>query len=115
MAIAVDFDGTLVEYNGFKGIEHIGEPIQPMMDRVHKWIAEGKEVCIFTARVSEGGDDAARAEHYIRAFLMKHGLGHLDVTATKHKKFQEFWDDRAVQVEHNTGLTIIEIIQREYP
>jgi hypothetical protein len=111
MAIAVDLDGTLVEYHGWQGDEHIGDVIPKMMNRVKQWVAEGKEVVIFTARVSEGGDDGALAAHHIRNFLSGHGLGALEITAIKQKKFKEFWDDRAVQIVHNTGETIVEVLR----
>jgi len=40
--IGVDLDGTLAHYEGFKGAQHIGEPISPMVERVKRWLAEGK-------------------------------------------------------------------------
>jgi len=49
--IGVDLDGCLARYEGWKGIEHIGEPVPAMLDRVHAWIDEGKIVKIFTARI----------------------------------------------------------------
>lgn len=49
--IGVDLDGTLAMYDGFKGPEHIGDPVPKMLERVKKWLAEGREVRIFTARV----------------------------------------------------------------
>ena len=32
--IAVDLDGTLARYDGWKGIDHIGDPIPLMVSRV---------------------------------------------------------------------------------
>ena len=49
--IGIDLDGTLAEYDGWKGVEHIGKPIPSMVERVKAWIIEGKDVRIFTARV----------------------------------------------------------------
>ena len=34
--IGVDLDATLAYYDGFKGPEHIGEPIPQMVDRVKR-------------------------------------------------------------------------------
>ena len=51
--IGVDLDGTLAEYHGWNG--SIGKPIAPMVDRVKRWLAEGVEVRIMTARVSNRG------------------------------------------------------------
>ena len=49
--MAVDLDGTLAHYDKFISPSHIGEPIAPMVARVKKWLSQGKEVRIFTARV----------------------------------------------------------------
>jgi hypothetical protein len=49
--IGVDLDGTLAHYDGWKGADHIGAPIPVMVERVKGWLAEGKTVKIFTARV----------------------------------------------------------------
>lgn len=32
--IGVDLDGTLAHYEGWKGVEHIGEPIPAMVERI---------------------------------------------------------------------------------
>jgi len=96
--IAVDLDGTLAEYTEWKGIEHFGKPIPKMIDRVKKWIAEGRTVVIFTARAED-----SKAEKYIKEWLEQQGLGGLKITNIKTKDIVAFYDDRAVHVEHNTG------------
>jgi hypothetical protein len=52
--IGVDLDGTLAYYDHWRGAEHIGEPIPAMLERVKRWLADGKDVRIFTARVDAG-------------------------------------------------------------
>lgn len=47
-----DLDGTLAKYDGWKGIDHIGEPVKPMVDLIKRMHDEGKVVKIMTARVS---------------------------------------------------------------
>lgn len=47
-----DLDGTLAVYDKWRGIEHIGEPVKPMVEIVKKMHDEGKVVKIVTARVS---------------------------------------------------------------
>ena len=59
--IGVDLDGTLAQYDGFKGCTVIGDPVQVMLARVKKWISEGIEVRIFTARVNPGDPNADAA------------------------------------------------------
>ena len=50
--IGVDLDGVLAKYDGAMG-NAIGEPIKPMLAKVQDWVAAGREVRIFTARVSD--------------------------------------------------------------
>lgn len=96
--IGVDLDGTLAHYDGWKGIDHIGEPIPRMVERVKAWMAEGKDVRIFTARVSQ-----PEAEGPIIEWCVKHfGFG-LRITNVKDMAMIELWDDRCVQVIANTG------------
>lgn len=102
--IGVDLDGTLAEYDDFVSLTHIGKPIMPMVERVRRWIREGKTVRIFTARWDEtdegtlGGVLAA-----IHIFLESVDLPSLEVTNVKDRYMSELWDDRAVAVEANTG------------
>lgn len=111
--IAVDLDGTLAHYTGWVG-GTIGEPIPAMVERVKRWLSDGHEVRIFTARVGETGlrnevgghDDAAFAQAQralIQDWCEKHLGARLQVTATKDFGMVELWDDRAVQVIANTG------------
>lgn len=116
--IGVDLDGTLAHYHGWKGVDHIGEPIPAMVERVKAWLAEGQDVRIFTARVAGlwpigGGsgmvDTLAQAEANmaltaIQAWSQKHLGDVLPVTALKDFGMIELWDDRAVQVNRNTGF-----------
>jgi hypothetical protein len=121
--IGVDLDGTLVQYNGWKGNDHIGDPIWPMILRVRQWIKEGKEVKIFTARVGTGAGysehsnetDTQEFADYQRALIQdwtEEMFGvRLEVTAQKDWAMLELWDDRAVQVVPNTGRTVVEYWQ----
>jgi hypothetical protein len=104
--IGVDLDGTLAHYDGWKGAQHIGEPVPAMVERVRYWIAGGQEVRIFTARLGgwvEGSMDWANMYRVIEAWCLKHLGRTLPVTATKDMAMLELWDDRAVCVERNTG------------
>jgi hypothetical protein len=102
--IGVDLDGTLAKYNGWKGITHIGEPIPAMVARVRRWVGRGKKVKIFTARA-----DDEKAVTAIKKWLKKHELPDLEVTNLKDQKMIEFWDDRAVQVQKNTGKRVTDL------
>jgi len=101
--VGVDLDGTLAHWDGWKGIEHIGEPIQPMIVRVNAWISEGVTVKIFTARAT-----VPEQIPYIHDWLEKQGLPRLEITNIKDFEMVELWDDRCVQVILNTGMPISE-------
>ncbi len=94
----VDLDGTLAEYHGWKGSSHIGDPIPKMIERVLGWIDEGIEIIIFTARAQ-----APKNIPYIKDWLRENGLPDLEVTNRKLSKMSRIYDDRAVQIERNTG------------
>lgn len=125
--IGVDLDGTLAYYDGWKGENHIGAPIAPMVARVKEWLAQGVTVKIFTARVGTSGAfsqesqrhaDQAFAEHQvqlIQAWCEQHLGQRLEVTAMKDFAMLELWDDRCVQVQMNTGQPIFlkQILQHD--
>ena len=63
----VDLDGTLAEYHGWVSPTHIGAPIPKMLYRVGRWLAEGKEVRIMTARVHP--NNPGRAESMTAIYI----------------------------------------------
>jgi hypothetical protein len=92
--IGVDLDGTLAYYDEFRGDDHVGAPIEPMVRQVRKWIAEGKDVRIFTAR---------KPHPAIRKFSHDNFGKILPVTNVKDHKMQALYDDRAVGIKRNSG------------
>lgn len=121
--IGVDLDGTVAQYDGWAG-GSIGAPIGPMVHRIVEWLRQGIEVRIVTARVSiyTGNDprkDASekQAEEQrvaIQAWTKEHIGTELKVTCSKDYDMLELWDDRAVQVVKNTGLTLNEHAMKLY-
>lgn len=107
--IGVDLDGTLARYDGWLGIEHVGEPVPEMLERVKAWLAEGKDVRIFTARVSREFPDAALAAMHVMDWTEKHLGVRLPVTCEKDFDMVQIWDDRAVTVEFNTGACLTDM------
>ena len=97
--IGVDLDGTLAHYDGWYGPAHIGEPIEPMIDRVRSWLEEGVEVRIFTARAS-----VPEYVPFVKKWLEQNGLPPLTVTNQKDFDMISLWDDRCVEVECNMGI-----------
>ena len=102
--IAFDLDGTLAKYDGWKGIEHIGEPIAStvLIARLLNWM--GKKVKILTARAApRDGDDGSKARAYVEAWCEQHLGFKPEVTHLKDASMVALFDDRAVAVEPNTG------------
>jgi hypothetical protein len=107
--IGVDLDGTLAFYDHWRGANHIGEPIPAMVERVTKWLSEGKTVKIFTARmhghgaplIGGGTEDVVTP---IQEWCLKHIGMVLPITNVKDFGMIELWDDRCVQVVMNQGI-----------
>jgi hypothetical protein len=94
--IGVDLDGTLAHWDEWRGDDHVGRPVEPMVKRVRQWLREGRDVRLFTAR---------KPHPAIRRW-MKDNLGEvLKITNVKDHLMQALYDDRAVQVTRNTGET----------
>jgi len=119
--IGVDLDGTLAEHywpqDGPFEFNRIGAPVPRMVARVKSWLAEGKDVRIFTAR-ADGGEvaiamGASMGEHFrdvdrivaiIQAWTLEHIGVKLSVTNKKDYGMIELWDDRAYRVIMNQGV-----------
>ena len=92
--VGVDLDGTLAHYAGYKGDSVVGAPIEPMVRKVKKWLYDGVEVRIFTARAPHPA---------IRKWCKEHLGEVLKITNTKDSGMIALYDDRAVGVERNSG------------
>jgi hypothetical protein len=126
-----DLDGTLAKYDGWKGIDHIGDPIKPMVDRIKRFHEEGKRVKIMTARVAprklddgttgeqyvtipQGEKGAARnyAHQFIEDWCLVH-LGFLpEIVHQKDHRMIELYDDRVKQVIPNEGILVEDIASK---
>lgn len=103
--IGVDLDGTLAQHQEGNWDRYVvGPAVIPMLGRVRNWVASGRRVKIFTARVAGGGEEANRQAHAIQLWCQRHGLPSLEVTCQKDREMIELWDDRAVRVVQNVGM-----------
>lgn len=109
----VDLDGTLAYYDSWRGVDHVGDAIPVMVARVEQWLKEKKQVRIFTARAFGGPDvpSPVVAVHAIQKWCLKEIGKSLAVTCFKDYFMEEFWDDRAIQVVPNTGMTLADEIE----
>lgn len=103
---AVDLDGTLATYDRWRGVDHIGEPIEPMVRHVKELLANGDFVTIFTARVAPEAarnESCDRAREVIAEWCRMHIGQELPITAVKLPVFHAILDDRAEQILPNDG------------
>lgn len=126
-----DLDGTLAKYDGWKGIDHIGEPVKPMVDLIKKMHEDGKVVKILTARIAphkledgavgesyitipdgEGGAKRNYAHQFINDWC-HFNLGFIpEIVYQKDHLMLELYDDRVKQVIPNEGV-LVEDLYRE--
>ena len=129
--VLFDLDGTLAVYDKWKGIDHIGEPVKPMVDLIKKMHDEGKVVKILTARIAprkledgtvgesyitvpdgEGGVTRTYAHQFINDWC-HFNLGFIpEIVYQKDHLMLELYDDRVKQVVPNEGL-LVEDLYRE--
>lgn len=102
--IGVDIDKTLAHFTKFKGATNIGKPIPEMVAKVKQWLKEGEDVRIFTARIANDPTGAARKA--IEQWCEKNIGMKLPITNVKDDKMRLLFDDRARQVEPNTGKVV---------
>lgn len=103
----VDLDGTLAQYDGWRGPDHIGDPIPSMVARVRRWLEQGREVRIFTARCHVDGRADRTREQVVTAIEVwceRHIGQKLPVTNVKDFGMIQLWDDRCVAIIPNTGV-----------
>ena len=123
-----DLDGTLAKYDGWKGIDHIGEPVKPMVELIRRMHDEGKVVKIVTARIAPhkledgtvgesyitipGGENGA-TRNYAHQFIndwCHFNLGFVpEIVYQKDHLMLELYDDRVKQVVPNEGWLIEDI------
>ena len=109
--VGFDLDGTLATYDGWKGWDHIGDPIQKTVDLAKSIMDQGVEVKILTARASAvsralNNLSFEQVEAVIQAWTEKHIGAKLSVVTEKDCNMYFFVDDSAVQVEKNTGVIL---------
>lgn len=104
--IGVDLDGTLARQKDPStptlAADEPGEPIPEMLARVKDWLDKDIEVRIFTARACD-----LKGVMAVRKWLIRQGLGDLVITNVKDMNMVALWDDKAIQVERNTGRQIV--------
>jgi hypothetical protein len=98
--IAVDFDGVLAEYDGWKGAHVLGEPRLDVVRALHVLRGEGWKIVIFTTR----------SEEHIVDYLSRHEVPYDEINRNSSYKntgakpvATVYWDDRAVRYSGNAS------------
>lgn len=98
--IGVDLDGTLAKYSSWS--DEIGEPVPAMVQKVRRWLREGKDVRVLTAR---GTFDEGKYEQLVKIhdWTLEHVGEALEVTCEKDPLMLKLYDDRVIRIEANEG------------
>lgn len=108
--VGTDFDGTLANFDCDWASDYraVGAPIPAMVTRVKRWLLEGEDVRIFTARL-----DCYHPKYFnlmewevkkpIEKWCKEHLGVVLPITNRKDHHMRRLYDDRAHRVELNTG------------
>jgi adenylylsulfate kinase len=92
--IAVDFDGVVAEYDGWKGATVLGSPRKDVLRVLHTLRSEGWKIIIHTTRSASE----------ISAYLVLHNIPHDEIN--QNSSYQNagpkpvatvYWDDRALR------------------
>lgn len=111
--IAVDLDNTLATYDKFHGLGHIGPPVPLMVERIKAILNAGDyDVKLFSARVSDPEWESVGLPAW-QQWSQKYLGTVLEATNSKDFDTLEIWDDKAVQVEKNTGEFTVEVLARK--
>ena len=101
-SVAVDVDGVLAQYDGWKGVEHIGDPIPGAVEFTKK-LQEIARVVIFTTRVNADPKISGRNESVemltqrVKLWLDAHGFAYDEIYVGQGKPLAAAYvDDRAV-------------------
>ena len=106
--IAVDFDGVIADYDGWKGAGVLGPPRRDVLEALRGLHAEGWKIIIHTTR----------GETEISGYLVEHGIPHHEINRNSDYRTQGtkpvadvYWDDRALRYSGDAGRDV-ELIRR---
>jgi len=107
--VGFDLDKTLAVYNPgdytANGMTYIGPPIAKTIQKVRLYLGTNWEVRIFTARAADPGEGVIEA---IENWCLEHIGQKLKVTCIKDRDCELIYDDRAIGMVPNKGITQVE-------
>lgn len=103
--IGFDFDRTISVRNSGDSLLVLGKPIVKLIEKIKEYQKNGRKVKILTAR------DESQFPLII-SWLAEQGIIGVEVTNKKDKRMDIFFDDKAVGVIENLGVTHIEMLDK---
>ncbi len=96
-SVAIDLDGTLAKYDGWKGIEVVGDPVKKAVAFTQELKKRGHYIIIHTARLCKLNAKNGKAHKVVRQWLIKHGFAFDEIWTGAGKPIAcAYIDDRAV-------------------
>ncbi len=103
--IAIDFDGVINKYDGWKGYEHFDKPLPGARGFLEELQKRGYEVVIHTARNMQ----------HVEMWFEENGMSHLIERVSNHKPPAiAYVDDRAVRFNGNYAQTLEDIKEKPW-
>ncbi len=97
--VAVDFDGVLNDYTGWKGEDDLGQPTAGTQQFLSLLDADYR-VVIYTTRCMSR----------VRVWLKEHGLsGYVDEVCNEKPMAVAYIDDRAIRFDGDYGSVLVEL------
>lgn len=96
--VCVDLDGVLAHYDGWKGIQHFGEPFADAADFTKK-LSEVAHIIIHTTRCNaeKNGDNVDDLKKYVKNWLDKNNITYDEIYTGQGKPYAKAYiDDRAI-------------------
>lgn len=99
--IAVDFDGVICEYHGWRGRDHFGVIVRGISQFLQSLLDRGYEVIIHSVRCS-----TLTGAQRVRGWLDEHQVPYTDIWCQTGKPLAfAYVDDRAVHISMNPNLS----------
>ena len=103
LTVALDFDGVLADYHGWKGEDHVGDPLPGAQDFVGRLINAGYVVVIHSTR----------DRTVLTRWLLFHGFPPIEIAAQKPPAYI-YIDDRGYRFNGNWDAAFKAIRRRAW-
>jgi hypothetical protein len=100
LVVAVDLDGTLASFNGWKGYFEIGKPMHKIINQIRVFKKQGAHIIIHTCRTTTPDNKAfPEVIECVKKWLRKNSVPFDEIWCSTGKPFAHIYlDDRAVRV-----------------